>query len=41
MVNVGPSEKSPNFSLWDESHGELILKRKEAFFPPGGKPCHL
>jgi len=40
LINVNPSEKSPNFKLWDESHGELRSKRRQAFSPPGGKPRH-
>jgi hypothetical protein len=35
---VNPSEKSPTFKLWDESHGGLRPKRRQAFSPPGGKP---
>ena len=36
ILNVNPSEKSPTFKLWDESHGGLRPKRREAFSPPGG-----
>jgi len=24
FININPSEKSPNLSLWDESHGKTI-----------------
>ena len=36
LFNVNPSEKSPTFKLWDESHGGLRPKRRQAFSPPGG-----
>ena len=39
-LNVNPSEKSPTFKLWDESHGGLRQKRRQAFSPPGEKPQH-
>jgi hypothetical protein len=38
---VNPSEKSPNFSLWDESHGQFKLKCQKAFYSLEGKPCNL
>jgi len=37
---VNPREKSPTFKLWDESHGGLRPKRRQAFSPHGGKPRH-
>jgi len=37
-INVNPCGKSPIFKLWDELHGGLRSKRRQAFSLPGGKP---
>jgi len=28
-INVNPSEKSPTFMLWDESHGLVDYRKKK------------
>ena len=32
--NINPGEKSPNFSLWDKSHGTYWVKTPSGVFFP-------
>jgi len=42
LINENPSEKCPNFSLWDELHGGNDIKRRQSFCSSTrGKPRHL